>query len=219
MARQGTTRLTRAAIVGAVIDLLETGGVDGVTTRAIGEAMGVHPTALYRHFRDMDELLREAADSILTGLAEDPAVLGAGDGLAVVAELCRRIRSVLMAHPGAAQVMAKGPSRMANEQAVTERMLGQLSAAGLPEGEVARAYHALIEFTVGSAAIDVLIGDGDETVDDRHRTWRAHYLAASPTDFPHSSHFSQLLYPSLEEQFDYGLGLLVDGLRQRAAAR
>ena len=48
-----------------------------MSTRTIGEALDVHPTALYRHFRDMDELLREAADGILAGLADG---LG-GDGL------------------------------------------------------------------------------------------------------------------------------------------
>jgi len=69
-------RLTRAKIVAAVTELLEHGGVDAVSTRTIGEALDVHPTALYRHFRDMDELLREAADGILAGLADgirDPA--------------------------------------------------------------------------------------------------------------------------------------------------
>ncbi len=77
MSRSSSTeRLTRARIVAAVTDLLEHGGVDAVSTRTIGEALDVHPTALYRHFRDMDELLREAADGILAGLADG---LG-GDG-------------------------------------------------------------------------------------------------------------------------------------------
>ena len=73
-----TERLTRARIVAAVTDLLEHGGVDGVSTRTIGEALDVHPTALYRHFRDMDELLREAADGILAGIADE--VRAAPDG-------------------------------------------------------------------------------------------------------------------------------------------
>lgn len=111
MSRSSSTeRLTRARIVAAVTDLLEHGGVDAVSTRTIGEALDVHPTALYRHFRDMDELLREAADGILAGIADgirDPAAsagqpervsqpggagqagaAGAGDALDAVAELC-----------------------------------------------------------------------------------------------------------------------------------
>jgi AcrR family transcriptional regulator len=47
-------RLNRAKIVAAVTELLERDGVDAVSTRTIGAALDVHPTALYRHFRDMD---------------------------------------------------------------------------------------------------------------------------------------------------------------------
>lgn len=208
-------RLTRARIVAAVTELLEHGGVDAVSTRTIGEALDVHPTALYRHFRDMDELLREAADGILAGLAD--GLGGPGDALEAVAGLCRRLRAVLMSHPGAARVMVSGPSRMPNERALTERMLGLLSEAGLPDPEVTLAYHALVEYVVGSAAID--IGDANDApgdVEARHRLWRAAYFAASPAEFPHTTRLASLLYPSLDDQFEFGIGLLIAGLRKRA---
>ena len=209
-------RLTRARIVAAVTDLLERGGVDAVSTRTIGEALDVHPTALYRHFRDMDELLREAADEILAGLADGPG--GPGDALETVAELCRRLRAVLMSHPGAARVMTSGPSRMPNERALTERMLALLSEAGLPDPDVTLSYHALIEYVVGSAAID--IGNTNDAPDDvaaRHRLWRAAYFAASPAEFPHTTRLAALLYPSIDDQFEFGINLLIAGLRHRAA--
>jgi AcrR family transcriptional regulator len=207
-------RLTRARIVAAVTDLLEHGGVDAVSTRTIGEALDVHPTALYRHFRDMDELLREAADGILAGLA---AGVG-GNPLDAVAELCRRLRAVLMSHPGAAQVMASGPARMPNERALTEKMLGLLSEAGLPDAEVTLAYHAVIEYVVGSAAIDTAgTADSPAEVEARHRVWRAAYFAAPPAEFPHTTRLAALLYPSLDEQFEFGIEVLITGLRQRVS--
>jgi AcrR family transcriptional regulator len=221
MSRSSSTeRLTRARIVAAVTDLLEHGGVDAVSTRTIGEALDVHPTALYRHFRDMDELLREAADGILAGLADglDSSEAEPGDALAAVTELCLRLRAVLMSHPGAARVMASGPSRMPNERALTERMLGLLTQAGLPDPEVTLAYHALIEYVVGSAAIDTPgANDAPADVEARHRLWRAAYFAASPEDFPHTTRLAALLYPSLDDQFEFGIDLLIAGLRQRAA--
>jgi TetR/AcrR family tetracycline transcriptional repressor len=214
-------RLTRAKIVAAVTDLLEHGGVDAVSTRTVGEALDVHPTALYRHFRDMDELLREAADGILAGLADegrDRADHAGEDALDAVAALGRRLRAVLMSHPGAARVMASGPARMPNERALTERMLGLLSEAGLPDPEVTLAYHALIEYVVGSAAIDTAGAAGAPAdVEARHRLWRAAYFAAAPADFPHTTRLAALLYPSLDEQFEFGVGLLIAGLRQRVS--
>jgi TetR/AcrR family transcriptional regulator, tetracycline repressor protein len=218
-------RLTRARIVAAVTDLLERGGVDAVSTRTIGEALDVHPTALYRHFRDMDELLREAADGILAGLADGAGETAGADGpgdaldaLDAVAALCLRLRAVLMSHPGAARVMASGPSRMPNERALTERMLGLLSETGLPDADVTRAYHALIEYVVGSTAIDIAgTNDSADDVDARHRLWRAAYFAASPAEFPHTTRLAALLYPSLDEQFQFAIGLLIAGLRQRVS--
>lgn len=225
MSRAPTTpgRLSRDRIVAAVTELLERDGVDGVTTRTIGEALDVHPTALYRHFRDMDELLREAADVILADVVvaadrrDDAAEVR--DDFDRAASLCREVRSVLMAHPGAARVMSGGPSRMANERAVTERLLALLTSAGVPDADVAPAYHALVEFAVGSAAIDSLEDErSTEASEARHRAWRADYLVASPSDYPATTRFAAQLYPDVESQFEFGLALMISGLRARIDA-
>ena len=50
--------LDRAArIEGAALQLLESSGVDAVTTRAVAEAAGTQPMAIYRAYGDMDGLL------------------------------------------------------------------------------------------------------------------------------------------------------------------
>lgn len=222
MSRASTTtgRLSRERIVAAVAVLLERDGVDGVSTRTIGEALEVHPTALYRHFRDMEELLREAADVILADVVaaadrRDEAA-EVRDDLDRAASVCREIRAVLMSHPGAARVMSGGPSRMANERAVTERLLALLTSAGVPDADVAPAYHALVEFAVGSAAIDSLEDERSiEASQARHRAWRADYLVASPEDYPATTRFAALLYPDVDDQFEFGLALMLSALRAR----
>jgi len=209
-------RLTRERIVAAVTDLLERGGIEAVSTRTVGEALQVHPTALYRHFRDMDELLRDAADRILDGLVDDLPEQTPPDALKTTEELCWRLRRVLMAHSGAARVMAAGPSRMPNERALTEVMLGLLCEAGLGEEEVPLAYHALIEYVVGSAALDTASGpETAEDVETRHRAWRADYYASSLQQFPQTLRVADHLYPDLDAQFRFGLDLMIAGLRSR----
>jgi TetR/AcrR family tetracycline transcriptional repressor len=210
-------RLTRERIVEAVVDLLETGGVDAVTTRTVGDALDVHPTALYRHFRDMDELVREAADHILEGLVE-PTSMDAEQPLEAVFVLCLRLRNTLMSHPGAASGVASGPSRMPHERVFTERILDLLSQAGLSDEDVVMAYHALIEFTVGSSAIDAPGISTEPDEEARHRAWRADYLAAPPDDFPVTVRVASRLYPTQDAQFQYGLRALVEGLRLKAAS-
>ena len=211
-------RLSRERIVAAVVDLLESGGVDAVTTRTVGEALQVHPTALYRHFRDMDDLIREAADDILEGVTD--GVPEDTDPLGTLYRLCLRLRAALMSHPGAAGGVASGPSRKLHERVLTERMLDLLSSAGLGEEDVVLGYHALVEYTVGSAVIDAPgPDDGAQDEESRHRAWRADYLAAPPAEFPMTVRLASVLYPSQDAQFRYGLRLLVDGLRAKAGER
>ena len=91
-----TARLSRERIVAALVELLEAGGVAAATTRSVGEALQVHPTALYRHFRDMDEVVREAADHILEGLADTTPVTTPKQAMDTVHLLCQRLRTALM---------------------------------------------------------------------------------------------------------------------------
>lgn len=211
-------RLTRDRIVDAVVDLLESGGVDAVTTRTVGDALGVHPTALYRHFRDMDELIREAADHILEGLVEPTSPDEDADPFQGLFALCLRLRNTLLSHPGAASGVASGPSRMPHERVFTERMLRLLTRAGLADEDVVMAYHALIEFTVGSSAIDAPGPATESDEEARHRTWRADYLTAPPEDFPVTVRVAPQLYPSQDAQFRYGLRALVEGLQLKVTS-
>ena len=201
-----------------MVDLLETGGVDAVTTRTVGEALQVHPTALYRHFRDMDDLIREAADHILEGVADGVAMGDHADHLEIVRRLCLRLRAALMSHPGAASGVASGPSRKLHERVLTERMLDLLVRTGLSDEDVVLAYHALVEYTVGSSVIDAPGPATEPDEESRHRAWRADYLTAPPEEFPVTVRLASLMYPTQDAQFQYGLGLLVDGLRAKSGS-
>jgi AcrR family transcriptional regulator len=53
---------TRQRVIEAAIDLLTRGGRDAVTTRAVAEAAGLQPPAIYRLFGDKDGLLDAVAE-------------------------------------------------------------------------------------------------------------------------------------------------------------
>ncbi|GAA2915711.1 TetR/AcrR family transcriptional regulator [Streptosporangium fragile] len=53
---------TRRRIIDVAIDLLERGGRDAVTTRAVADAAGLQPPALYRLFGDKEGLLEAVAE-------------------------------------------------------------------------------------------------------------------------------------------------------------
>ncbi|WP_042374175.1 TetR/AcrR family transcriptional regulator [Streptacidiphilus neutrinimicus] len=62
MAPRDTTDSPRLRIVEAAVGLLESGGPDAVSTRAVAAAAGMQPPAIYRHFGDKDGLLEAVAE-------------------------------------------------------------------------------------------------------------------------------------------------------------
>ena len=84
--------LTEDSIVATSIQLIEQAGSDRFTLRRLGEALGADPTAIYRHFKDKDELLRAVGDRIIAditvGLPDEHA-----DWRTVVTEVCLRLRA------------------------------------------------------------------------------------------------------------------------------
>ena len=64
-ARRASRRpqLDRELIVSTAIDLAATGAA--ITFRNLGTALGADPTAVYRHFRDKDELIGAVVDRLI----------------------------------------------------------------------------------------------------------------------------------------------------------
>jgi AcrR family transcriptional regulator len=62
MPARDATDNPRLRIVEAAVELLESGGPDAVSTRAVAAAAGMQPPAIYRHFGDKDGLLEAVAE-------------------------------------------------------------------------------------------------------------------------------------------------------------
>jgi AcrR family transcriptional regulator len=63
--REGRARLDRERILDAAEAIAQREGVGKLTIRRIGAELNADPTAIYRHFRDKQELLSELADRFL----------------------------------------------------------------------------------------------------------------------------------------------------------
>lgn len=79
---------TRAAIIAAASRLLESGGIEAVTLRAVGDAAGISRAAPYRHFADKAALLQHLAVLTLGGMAT--RMRDAATGLDAIAGLQAR---------------------------------------------------------------------------------------------------------------------------------
>lgn len=204
-------RLTPGIIVSAAVVVMDRFGFEQFSVRKLGEALDADPTAIYRHFRSKDELLRAMGDRCLIGVVDD---LPNTSWRECVRELCIRIRAANLAQPALATLVRGAPPRHDNELRITETMLAALIDAGFEPDAAAQAYHALIELTIGSATIDSILAS--ETPAGRARTyeeWRSDYAALDAAAFPCSVGLAASLYPgTADDRFAYALDRLLDGL-------
>jgi AcrR family transcriptional regulator len=208
-------RLTKDLIVAAAIELIARDGVEQLSVRRLGEAIAADPTAIYRHFRSKDELLRAIGDRVLDGVADHLPVPAWKAG---IRELCIRLRAANLAQPVLATLVHGGPSRHANELTITETMLAGLQAGGFSPNDAAQAYHALIELTIGSAAIDASLAVMPAAARaGTYETWRDAYARLDPHRYPSSVELSAALYPgTADDRFVFALDRLLDGLDRLA---
>jgi AcrR family transcriptional regulator len=210
-------RLTRDLIVSAAIEVLGNVGFEHLSVRKLGEALDADPTAIYRHFRSKEELLRAMGDRSLAGVVDD---LPMESWRACIRELCIRIRAANLAHPALASLVRGAPPRHQNELLITETILGQLRRAGFDPDASAGAYHAVIELTIGSAAIDSTLASMPRAAREAiYAEWRADYAALDTAAFPHSVDIANALYPgTADDRFAFALDRLLDGLQTELSA-
>ncbi len=210
------TRLTPVIIVTAAIDVIGEVGFEQFSVRRLGEALDADPTAIYRHFRSKDELLRAMGDRSLAGVVDGLPTSSWRD---CIRELCIRIRAANLAQPALASLVRGAPPRHRNELLITEVILATLRDAGFECAAAAQAYHAVIELTIGSAAIDATLASMPATARDQvYAEWRADYAALDARVFPHSVDMAGSLYPdTADERFAFALDRLLDGLAAQLA--
>lgn len=107
-------RTSRAEIVAAAHDLLESEGLSGVTMSAVAARVGVRAPSLYKRVRDRDDLVRLVAEAALDDLAARIAV-GADVGIhpdpvARLTALAHDLRAFAHARPNAYRLVFMPPS-------------------------------------------------------------------------------------------------------------
>lgn len=199
----------------AAVDLAAQEGVEALTVRRLGEQLGCDPSALYRHFTNAEDLHRAVGDQFLADVDVRPRPREGWRS--AVRRLCIELRRAQLRQPKLAALVRAAPTRLGNEVAITEALLRELRRGGFRGASAVRAYHALIELTVGSAAIDAPLAALDP--DERSATygsWRADYAALDAERFPASVAAAPLLYQgSADDRFEEALDLLLAGLIAR----
>jgi AcrR family transcriptional regulator len=205
--------LTKARIVDAAIDILDTGGESALTFRALAARLATGSGAIYWHVADKGELMAEAANDIITG-AMSKIVRGAGPQQAIRA-LALEVFDAIDVHPWVGSQLFRAPWQPAMLQ-IFEGIGGPLQALGVPEHAQFNAWSALLNYILGVA--------GQNAANARllpHETDRSVFLAKvaarwaqlDPAEYPFGHQVAaQLRDHDDREQFLAGIDLILAGI-------
>ena len=214
MVTQVRAPLTRERVVEAALRVMDEEGLEAVSMRRVAREVGVEAMSLYHHVEDKDDLLNGVCESVMAefdfpDLAEDWR------------ENCRRgaraWRRLLRQHPNVMRLFAeqRGPIRTADSIRPTEFALRVLRSSGLSERDTVQAFHAFGGYIQGFVMME--LGSIAGGSDDEHLKAHAELVAALPDEFPTlqtvGPYFAEC---DPDEQFEFGLDLLIAGLEARA---
>ncbi|WP_370361166.1 TetR/AcrR family transcriptional regulator [Catenulispora sp. MAP12-49] len=216
--RRSGSQLTPEMIIDASLRIAARGGDDAFTVRRLGQELGCDPTAVYRHFRDKDELLLSVADRTLGEVLDGvPHGLGWQDRLRALAEQSLRVG---MKYPVVSSLMASRTTRRPNEFRVVELILGAVDEAGLRGREAVVHYRmfgdSILAYVGQHAALQLFAPnerEGDQSA------WGREYRLAGPDRFPHIAALTEdLAAVTHEEIYAARVEALIDRIASRAAA-
>jgi AcrR family transcriptional regulator len=209
--------LTRQRVLQAAVALADEGGIESLTMRKLGQALGVEAMSLYHHVTNKDGLLDGMVDLVF-GEIDLPA-----DGVGWKAAMRRRAvsaRAALRRHPWAIGLMESrstpGPANLRHHDAV----IGCLRHAGFSVALTAHAYSLLDSYVYGFALEEASLPfDTPEETAEVAQSMMAEF----PVDaYPHLTELAveHVLQPGYDygDEFEYGLDLILDGLEQAATA-
>lgn len=212
--RRARDSLSREVIVAAAEEIALQEGLDRLTFQAIGDKLGAHPTSIYRHFRDKDELLLVLIDS-LRARSYAGAMVATDDWVADIRAQAHLIHDHYMRYPEFALQMA---TRRPTDFGSVEFMIGALRRGGYgPEDSAlyARALGQLVRSATSiQAAIEAQpaeIREADEV------TWEMDYRKLDAADHPNIAWAGQSL-PGIRDPraWETALDLMIESIVRRA---
>ncbi|MBI1814472.1 MAG: helix-turn-helix transcriptional regulator [Deltaproteobacteria bacterium] len=147
------SRLTRARILTAGLDLLAREGVAGLSMRTLAEALGTAPMSLYRHVHSKDELLSAIVAGVLEQLDLDLRTRGAWTDQA--AAWMHSLRNQLHRSPAVVSILMQHGHYTPAMLRATNTLLGILRAAGFDRRAAVRAWREIMWSTLAFVSSEI----------------------------------------------------------------
>jgi AcrR family transcriptional regulator len=211
-------KLDADRIIAAGLELAARPGVSTISVRELGTMLGADPTAIYRHFRSKEDLMRALLDHI------EAASVAEVDGDASWDDRLRQLTERTLAW--AARYPAIGVESIVltthgpGELATIELMLNAFSEAGLSDDEIVRHYALLASHSLSGAA-GMARARAEASVDEAvdQGSWLDEPLIADPRKYPMIARYGGRLADLRDlDLLMRGVEMIIDSARRSAAS-
>jgi AcrR family transcriptional regulator len=126
------------------MEFVEEQGLTQLTMRALGEKLGVDPTAVYRHFPSKEAMIEAMLDQLM---AQSAAIEPAGDSPRDrILSTALDLRSIFHAHPQLSTAFATSSGAYPSGLTLTKRLITELRAIGLKNADLVQMYQTIETF-------------------------------------------------------------------------
>jgi AcrR family transcriptional regulator len=229
MATRSRTRrpLTKQRILDKAIAIADEDGIEALSMRRLGQALGVEAMSLYNHVANKGELVAAMVDSVVEQF-ELPDDEPRWD--VAIRRCAIRAHDLLIQHPwacGLALVPSDFRTISGPRIRYMEWLLRRLREAGFSPELAYSAYHTLDSHIFGftlwqlghAKAADMFSSNDGESVE----TFVTRILERMRPQYPYlAEHGEQHMAPGApngKQEFEFGLDLILDALKQRRRTR
>jgi AcrR family transcriptional regulator len=205
--------LSRERVLRAALELADRDGIDSLSMRNLGEAVGVEAMSLYNHVRNKDDILNGMVDVVFSEI-EVPS--SPTDWVRAMRQRAISARQALRRHPWAIGLMESrvqpGPATLRHHDAV----LRNLREAGFSIDMAAHAYSVLDSYIYGFTLNELSLPfDSSQKVAEV----AGNILQASPIgEYPYLAEMAidRVMKAGYDygDEFEFGLDLILDGLKR-----
>lgn len=196
-------------ILATALQLVDEEGADALSMRTLAQRLESGTATLYRHFTNRAVLIGHVVDRVLGEVELDSRALAEMSWDQACQALARAMFDTLGKHRKVAPLLIEQTPIGPNAMMLRERGLAVLLDGGLSPGLAARAYATLARYVLGFAI--QLGGSGNGAEQER---LSAHFHQLSSAEFPATLAVADSLPVPLEDEFAFGLELIINGLRQ-----
>jgi len=213
---RGRPALALGRILAAAVELLDEQGADALSMRSLAQRLGSGTATLYRHFANRSELVAMVVDHILGEVDVDARAVTELPWQQACISFAQNMFDALSWHGNVASLLIDytpiGPNALANR----ELCLSVLLDNGFAPAASAHAYATLARYVLGFA---IQLSGSTAASGQQVAEVSAAFHQLDPSRYPATVVVADELPVPLEEEFTFGLRLIVAGLERFTASR